>query len=85
MQRTIVRLIAGLAVLVAVGCEAASTVQPRSPTSGAEHDEAPADTTCRSGYIIIAGRSICADLPSVEYQTKLLSSDTAAGSSTGDQ
>lgn len=41
------------------------------------------DLTCRSGYVIIAGRTVCADSIQTGAQSLLLRDTTSSGSSDG--
>jgi hypothetical protein len=64
MSRSILRVLPALLVLSALACASPTAPAPvqshlSTPTAGASFDEItpPADTTCRSGYIVTQGHS----------------------------
>lgn len=77
-------LILAVAVLVAAlaACDGVATIAPRGDRSPRVLDSAPADSTCRSGYILVNGIVQCADTQQGTYVAPLIASSDS-GSSVG--
>lgn len=83
MNRWMLIAVCVAGVATSTGCDTGALVRPEEITASIRDDVPPPDPICRSGYIIIDGRTVCADSLETTGQSTAPIDTSTSGSSDG--